>query len=175
MMQNDPRFLLRNPAVGEIGWIIHRQAVLYAQEYGWDWTYEGLIAGISADFVARFDPAREQAWVAEHDGKVAGSIFLMRGDEPPTAKLRLLYVEPEVRGLGLGTALVAACVARARAVGYASMTLWTQNVLISARRLYQAAGFRLVAEERKWSFGHDLVGQTWQLDFAPNPDPSGPA
>lgn len=174
-MQNGPRFLLRNPAVGEIGWIIHRQALLYAQEYGWDWTYEGLIAGIAADFVAHYDAARERAWVAEHDGKVAGSIFLMRGDEPLTAKLRLLYVEPDVRGLGLGTTLVAACVARARAVGYARMTLWTQNVLISARRLYQAAGFRLVAEERKWSFGHDLVGQTWRLDFAPDPDRSSPA
>ncbi len=173
-MQNDSRFVLRHPAVGEIGWIVHRQAFLYSQEYGWDWTYEGLIAGILADFVAHYDAAREQAWVAEHDGKVAGSVFLMCGDEPLTAKLRLLYVEPDVRGLGLGTALVAACVARARTVSYARMTLWTQNVLISARRLYQAAGFRLVSEERRWSFGHDLVGQTWQLDLVPDdPDRSG--
>jgi len=161
----DSRFVLRDPAVGELGWIIHRQAVLYAQEYDWDWTYEGLIAGILSGFVANFDVSREQAWVAEHDGKVAGSIFLMRGDDPLTAKLRLLYVEPAARGLGLGTALVAACVSRARSAGYRRMTLWTNDVLISARRLYQAAGFRLVAEERHRSFGHDLVGQTWQLDL----------
>ena len=158
-------FVLRGPAAGELGWIIHRQAVLYAQEYGWDWTYEGLIAGILSEFVANFDDSREQAWVAEHDGKVVGSIFLMRGDDPLTAKLRLLYVEPAARGLGLGTALIAACVSRARSAGYRRLTLWTNDVLISARRLYQAAGFRLVAEEKHRAFGHDLVGQTWQLDL----------
>jgi GNAT superfamily N-acetyltransferase len=156
---------LREPKVGELGWVIHRQAVLYAQEYVWDWTYEGLIAGILAEFVAKYDAAREQAWIAEHDGKVAGSIFLMRSDNPLSAKLRLLYVEPAARGLGIGTALVAACAARARSIGYRRLTLWTNDVLVSARRLYEAAGFVLIAEEKHRSFGHDLVGQTWQLDL----------
>jgi GNAT superfamily N-acetyltransferase len=160
-----PPFQLREPKVGELGWVIHRQAVLYAQEYVWDWTYEGLIAGILAEFVAKYDAAREQAWIAEHDGKVAGSIFLMRSDNPLSAKLRLLYVEPAARGLGIGTALVAACVARARSIGYRRLTLWTNDVLVSARRLYEAAGFVLIAEEKHRSFGHDLVGQTWQLDL----------
>ena len=154
---------LRKLKVGDLGWITHRQAVLYNQEYGWDWRYEGLVSGIMARFAAEFDPVREDAWVAEHDGQIAGSIFLMKGDDPATAKLRLLYVEPTARGLGIGRTLVDTCIARARALGYARLTLWTNDVLVSARKIYQAAGFTLVAEERHHSFGHHLVGQTWEL------------
>jgi DNA-binding MarR family transcriptional regulator/GNAT superfamily N-acetyltransferase len=159
-------FSLRSPRVGDIGWVIHRQAALYAEEYGWDWTYESLISGILAEFVAKFDASREQAWIAEYRGAIAGSIFLMRSDDPLTAKLRLLYVEPSARGLGIGAALVAECISRARTVGYRKLTLWTNDVLVSARRLYEAAGFRLTAQEKHRSFGHDLVGQTWVLELS---------
>lgn len=158
-------FTLRSPHVGDLGVVIHRQAVLYGEEYGWDWTYEALIAGIVSEFVAHFDAAKEHAWIAEHNGRIAGSIFLMRGAEPLTAKLRLLYVEPGARGLGIGAALVAACIARARTNGYRRLTLWTNDILVSARRLYEAAGFRLIAEEAHRSFGRELVGQTWVLEL----------
>jgi DNA-binding MarR family transcriptional regulator/GNAT superfamily N-acetyltransferase len=161
-------FTLRPPRVGDLSFVVHRQAVLYEREYGWDWTYEGLIAGIVERFVSSFDPAKEQAWIADRDGAIAGSVFLMRGDDAETGKLRLLYVEPAVRGLGLGSALVAACINRAREAGYRRLTLWTNDILISARRIYEAAGFKLTAEERHRSFGHDLVGQTWKLELGPN-------
>jgi GNAT superfamily N-acetyltransferase len=164
-MAVEAAFALRNLKVGDLGWVIHRQALLYAQEYAWDWTYEGLIAGILAEFVAHFDVEREQAWIAENDGHIAGSVFLMRGNDAASAKLRLLYVEPAARGQGIGAALVAVCVARARSIGYRRLTLWTNDVLIAARHLYITAGFHLIAEEKHRSFGHDLVGQTWQLDL----------
>ncbi len=157
---------LRPLKPGDVGWIIHRQAVLYNQEYGWDWTYEGLASRILGDFVAEFDPAREDGWVAERRGAIAGSIFLMKSDDPAVAKLRLLYVEPSARGLGIGRTLVDTCIARARELDYRELTLWTNDVLVSARRIYQAAGFRLVSESPHHSFGHDLVGQTWILDLA---------
>jgi DNA-binding MarR family transcriptional regulator/N-acetylglutamate synthase-like GNAT family acetyltransferase len=156
-------FVLRPLRVGDLGWIVHRQAVLYGDEYGWDWSYEALIAGILAEFVAKFDPTKEQAWIAEHAGRIAGSVFLVRGGDPLTAKLRLLYVEPIARGMGIGTALVKTCIDRARAIGYHSLTLWTNDVLVAARRIYEASGFQLVAEEKHHSFGKDLTGQTWTL------------
>jgi DNA-binding MarR family transcriptional regulator/N-acetylglutamate synthase-like GNAT family acetyltransferase len=155
--------VLRGLRPGDIGWVIHRQTVLYHREYGWDWTYEGLAAGILARFVAEFDPAREDAWIAERDGAIAGSAFLMKTDDPQVAKLRLLYVEPSARGLGLGSQLVAACIDRARALGYKRLTLWTNDVLVAARRIYWAAGFQLVHEAPHRAFGHDLVEQTWEL------------
>jgi len=154
---------LRDPRPGDLGWIIHRQAILYAEEYGWTQDYEALVASILARFVETFDPAREAAWVAEVNGRVVGSIFLVRGDAPGVGKLRLLYVEPEMRGTGVGKLLVEACVARARAVGYQTLVLWTNSVLTAARRLYERAGFVLVEEEPHHAFGHDLVSQTWSL------------
>ncbi|HEY7887363.1 MAG TPA: bifunctional helix-turn-helix transcriptional regulator/GNAT family N-acetyltransferase [Steroidobacteraceae bacterium] len=153
---------LRPLRVGDIGWIIHRQGLLYAQEYGWDVTYEGLVAEILGGFVKQLDPARENAWVAERNGAIVGSVFLVR-ESAAIAKLRLLYVEPSTRGLGIGRQLVAVCVAFAREKGYRTLRLWTNDVLVAARRIYQAAGFRLVKEERHHSFGKELVGQTWEL------------
>jgi DNA-binding MarR family transcriptional regulator/GNAT superfamily N-acetyltransferase len=156
---------LRRLRPGDVGWIIHRQAALYHQEYGWDWTYEGLASRILGGFVAEFDPSREDGWVAERRGAIAGSIFLMKSDDPAVAKLRLLYVEPGARGAGLGRSLVDTCIARARDLSYRQLTLWTNDILVAARRIYQAAGFRLVSEAPHHSFGHDLVGQTWTLDL----------
>jgi len=156
---------LRAPVPGDLGWVIHRQAADYAREYGWTADFEGLIARIVADFIERFDPARDAAWVAELDGRIVGSILLVRGDEPGTAKLRLLHVEPEARGLGIGAMLVAACVDQARALGYRRLLLWTNDILHAARRLYERAGFVLIEEAPHRSFGHDLVGQTWALDL----------
>ena len=161
----DKSFVLRSPRVGDLGWVIHRQSVLYAEEYGWDWTFEGLIAGIVGRFVAEYDPAREAAWIAEREGEAVGSIFLVRGDEEGLAKLRLLYVEKSARGLGVGAALTKACIERARQCGYRRLTLWTNDILVVARRIYQAAGFKLVSQEKHRSFGHDLVGQYWALEL----------
>lgn len=155
-------YSVRPLRIGDIGWIIHRQGLLYAQEYGWDVTYEGLVAEILGRFVKEFDPANENAWVAERNGAIVGSVFLVR-ESATVAKLRLLYVEPSARGLGIGRHLVDACVAFARDKGYRTLRLWTNDILVSARRIYQAAGFRLVQEERHHSFGKDLVGQTWEL------------
>jgi DNA-binding MarR family transcriptional regulator/GNAT superfamily N-acetyltransferase len=153
---------LRQHGLGDIGWIAHRQAVLYGQEYGWDATYEVLAAEILAGFVRNFDPAWERSWIAERDGTVIGSVFLVRGSQT-IAKLRLLYVEPAARGLGLGRRLVDACIAFARQKGYRTLTLWTNDVLVPARRIYQSAGFCCVAKEAHHSFGADLIGETWDL------------
>jgi len=155
-------YTLRPLRIGDIGWITHRQGILYAQEYGWDATYEGLVAEILGAFVKQFDPAGENAWIAERDGAIIGSVFLVR-ESATTAKLRLLYVEPSARGMGIGRHLVDSCIAFAREKGYRTLRLWTNDVLVSARRIYQASGFRLIQEERHHSFGKDLTGQTWEL------------
>ena len=158
---------LRGLKPGDLGWIAHRQMRIYAEEYGWDWTFEGLVCEILGKFVKTFDPAREDAWVAERDGAILGSTFLMQSDDPRIARLRLLYVEASVRGLGVGRLLVQTCIARATALGYAELTLWTNDILHAARKIYLAEGFRLVAEEKHHSFGQDLVGQTWTLSLEP--------
>jgi len=155
-------FLLRSHRVGDIGWVISRHGALYAQEYGWDISFEALVADIAAQFVKSYDPAREHCWIAEVDGEPAGSVFLVRGSDK-VAKLRLLIVDRKARGLGVGRALVEQCVRFAREAGYTSITLWTQSILLAARGIYQQAGFRRTAEEKHHSFGADLVGETWEL------------
>ena len=155
-------YAIRSLKVGDIGWIAHRQGILYSQEYGWDATYEALVAEILAGFVNNFDSNLERGWVAERAGGIIGSVFLVRASAD-LAKLRLLYVEPTARGLGVGKRLVQECIDFARMKGYKTLTLWTNDVLVSARRIYQGAGFQLTKEERHHSFGKDLVGQTWDL------------
>ena len=157
-----PVYVLRSLRPGDIGWIIHRQEVLYWNEYGWNEEFEALIAGIMSEFILNFDPAMEKCWVAERHGGIVGSIFVVKKTRA-IAQLRLLYVEPGARGLGIGARLVDECVRFARKKGYRKITLWTNSVLVSARRLYEAAGFHLVKEETHHSFGKDLVGQNWEL------------
>jgi DNA-binding MarR family transcriptional regulator/GNAT superfamily N-acetyltransferase len=160
-------YLLREPGPGDLGWMVQRNAVVYAAEYGWDQSYEALVARIVADFGEQRDTARERAWIAEVDGEPVGCVLCVRRDDE-TAQLRILLVDPAVRGLGIGARLVEECIRFARAAGYRSMVLWTNDVLVSARRIYEAAGFELTDEEPHHSFGHDLVGQTWRLDLRPN-------
>lgn len=156
---------LRPPRPGDMGWIVHRQGALYASEYGWDTTFEGLVAEIVAGFLRANDPRRERCWIAESGGAIAGSIFLVR-ESDAVAKLRLLYVEPAARGQGIGQKLVAACVAFARAAGYQTITLYTNDILVSARRIYEAAGFTLTKEWKHHSYGKDLTGQIWDLELS---------
>lgn len=160
------RYTLRTHRPGDMGMVVALEGAGYVEQFGWDNTFEALVARIVADFVDRFDPGRERCWIAEIDGRHVGHVFLVRHpDEPETAKLRLLYVDPSARGLGLGQALVEQCIQFARAAGYRRITLWTQSILASAHRIYQAAGFRLVRQEPHRSFGHDLIGQTWDLEL----------
>ncbi|GAA4951463.1 GNAT family N-acetyltransferase [Actinoplanes utahensis] len=150
---------------GDLGWIVMAHGEIYSEQFGWTTDFEAKVAGIVAAFAARHDPAREAAWIAEADGRRAGSIALVAGDEPGTARLRVLLVTPGARGLGLGSRLVAECLAFARTAGYQRVVLWTVDTLGSARRIYQAAGFLLTSEEPQFSFGHEVVGQNWELDL----------
>jgi DNA-binding MarR family transcriptional regulator/GNAT superfamily N-acetyltransferase len=156
---------LRPPVAGDLGWIVQRNAELYAVEYGWDTSYEALVARIVADFAAAHDPAAERVWIADLDGRQVGCVMCVRADDV-TAKLRLLLVEPTARGLGVGRRLVDACVDFARAAGYQRMTLWTQRTLTAARRIYAAVGFELVDSAPHHSFGADLIEETWMLELS---------
>jgi DNA-binding MarR family transcriptional regulator/GNAT superfamily N-acetyltransferase len=159
------RVAVRGPRAGDLGWSIERNAAVYAAEYGWNEEYEALVARIVADYADSHDPEREAMWVAELDGQRVGCVFCVRDVEPDTARLRLLLVDPAARGHGIGGRLVDTCIGFARECGYGAMVLWTNDVLAGARRIYQRAGFELVAERPHRSFGKHLVGQDWRLEL----------
>jgi DNA-binding MarR family transcriptional regulator/GNAT superfamily N-acetyltransferase len=156
--------ILREPRPGDIGWVVQSHGALYASEYGWDSSFEVLVAEIAAKFLASFDASRERCWIAELDGAQVGSVFLVRHSDD-IAKLRLLLVDPAGRGQGLGRRLVGECITFARACGYRKITLWTQSILVAARKIYQDAGFVQVASEPHRSFGQSLIGETWELSL----------
>jgi DNA-binding MarR family transcriptional regulator/GNAT superfamily N-acetyltransferase len=165
VLEGSPRplaYVLRSPRAGDFGWVVSRHGVVYAQEYGWDHSFEALVARIVADYVDHRDIVREEAWIAELDGEPVGCVFCVRKDDS-TAQLRLMLVEPRARGMGIGTRLCQECIRFARSVGYEQIMLWTNDVLVDARRIYERLGFRLGEEGSHHSFGHDLVGQNWWL------------
>jgi DNA-binding MarR family transcriptional regulator/ribosomal protein S18 acetylase RimI-like enzyme len=157
-----PEVTLRTHRPGDMGWVVQQHGALYAREFGWDISFEGLCAEIAAQFLKNFDPARERCWIAEIDGQQVGSVFLVKHTDE-VAKIRLLLIDPAGRGLGIGKRLVDECIAFARSCGYRKITLWTQSMLLAARGIYQKAGFVHVATEPHHSFGHDLIGETWEL------------
>jgi DNA-binding MarR family transcriptional regulator/N-acetylglutamate synthase-like GNAT family acetyltransferase len=157
-------YILRPPQPGDMGWVVHRHGVLYAEEYGWDETFEALVAEIVAHFIKNYDPKCERCWIAEKDGENIGSVFLVKKDDT-TAKLRLMLVEPKARGLGIGSRLVEECIRFARQAGYTRIVLWTNSVLTAARHMYAKAGFQLIEDEAHHSFGKDLMGETWEKNL----------
>ena len=159
-----PAATLRDPRPGDMGWVVQSHGALYAGEYGFDSSFEGLVAEIAAKFLASFDASRERCWIADIDGVQVGSVFLVRQSDD-VAKLRLLLVDPAGRGQRLGQRLVAECIGFAKACGYRKITLWTQSILVAARRIYQDTGFVLVTTEPHRSFGQSLIGETWELEL----------
>ncbi len=160
-----PRIVLRAPKIGDFGWIVSRHGQLYAQEYGWDASFEGLCAQIVADFANNFDAKRERCWIAEMDGENVGCVMLAKDAAPNVARIRLLLVDPQARGHRIGTQLVEECVKFARAAGYRRITLWTHSILTAARHIYERAGFTLTSSEEKHSWGKDVVSEYWDLDL----------
>jgi DNA-binding MarR family transcriptional regulator/GNAT superfamily N-acetyltransferase len=160
-----PSYLLRPHRSGDMGWVVARHAVVYAEEYRWDLSFEGLVAEIVAEFIRNFDQSRECCWIAEIDGEPVGSVFLVK-EKDDRARLRLLLVERKARGLGIGRRLVDECVRFARQRGYRTITLWTHSILTAARHIYEDAGFRLVSTEQYKKFGQHLVGETWDLTLS---------
>jgi DNA-binding MarR family transcriptional regulator/GNAT superfamily N-acetyltransferase len=160
MKYSEPYFL-RQHEPGDMGWVVHMHGRLYAKEYGWDERFEALVAQICSEFINNYNPNRERCWIAEMDGQIVGSVFVVQ-DSEEVAKLRLLLVDPRVRGLGLGTRLVDECIRFARRKGYKKLVLWTNSVLEDARKIYKKAGFELVEQEPHHSFGHALIGETWE-------------
>ncbi|MFE9393037.1 GNAT family N-acetyltransferase [Streptomyces sp. NPDC006784] len=169
MSQQDHKqgVLRRADRAGDLGWVVMAHAEAYSRQFSWNADFEVLVAKIVAEYGANHDPAREAGWIAEIDGRRVGCVFLVAGDRPEVAKLRILLVTPEGRGIGLGTRLVEECLAFAREVGYEQVTLWTNDVLTAARKIYQSFGFTLADEEPHHSYGHDLVGQNWTLWLRP--------
>lgn len=160
------RLVIRTHRSGDIGWAIERHGKLYADEYRWNMEFEALVATLFANFATRHDPARERMWIAELDGTRVGCVFVVQNaDDPEIAQLRCLLVDPAGRGHGIGRRLVERCIAFARDAGYRGMTLWTNDVLVAARHIYETAGFTLAKEYRHHSFGHELVGQIWSRDL----------
>jgi len=157
-------YILRPPQPGDMGWVVSRHGALYAKEYGWNEEFEGLVAEIVAKFIKDFDPKKERCWLAEMEGEPVGSVFLVKKTET-VAKLRMLIVDPKARGLGIGRRLVSECIRFARQAGYKKMTLWTNSILLTARKIYDEAGFKLVEQEAHHSYGHDLIGETWDLEL----------
>src|SRR5437879_4228520 len=155
-------YLLRPHQPGDMGWVVHRHGVLYSQEYGYDERFEALVAEIDAHFIQHFDPKRERCWIAEREGEIVGSVFLVKKSKT-VAKLRLLLVEPSARGLGIGHRLVEECISFARRTGYKKLALWTQRELAAARRIYKRTGFRLAGKESHSDFGKPCVAETWEL------------
>ncbi|HEY8363496.1 MAG TPA: GNAT family N-acetyltransferase [Tissierellaceae bacterium] len=157
-------FVFRSFQPGDIGWVIHRHGVLYAREYGWNVHFEALVAQIAADFINNYNPERDKCIIVEKNGEIVGSAFIV-GESDEVARLRLLLLEPKVRGIGLGTYLVQECISFAKSVGYKKLVLWTQNILEAARHIYKKAGFKKVAEEPHNKFGTELIGETWELNL----------
>jgi len=157
-------YLLRPHQPGDMGWVVHLHGMLYAQEYGWDDTFEAMVAGIVAKFIQNFDPKTERCWIAEIDGEIVGSVFLVK-ESDTVSKLRMLIVHPKARGLGMGKRMVKECLRFAKQAGYRKTMLWTNSNLHAARHIYETMGFKLVLEEPHHSFGHDLIGETWELEL----------